>query len=216
MDQKSFNNKILHVNLGDRSTWIEEPGEEFYRRYGGGRGIIAHYLLKDVPKGADPLGPENLLIFATGVLTGAPVPGAGRHSVGAKSPLTGAFGESESGGFWGAELKMAGWDAIIFHGVSETPVYLWINEGAVEFRDAAHLWGKITGEVEDAILTELGDPRIRVAQIGPAGENLVRFACIANELNEVAGRTGMGAVMGSKRLKAIAVRGKTPVKIADQ
>src|SRR2546428_1494115 len=119
-------------------------------------------------------------------------------------------------GYWGAELKRAGWDGIVFHGVSPTPVYLWINDGAVEIRDATHLWGKITGEVEDAILAELGDPRIRVAQIGPAGENLVRFACIANELNEVAGRTGMGAVMGSKRLKAIAVRGKMPVKIADQ
>ncbi len=150
------------------------------------------------------------------MVTGAPVPGAGRHSVGAKSPLTGGFGESESGGFWGAELKRAGWDAIVIHGVSPGPVYLWINDGAVEFRDAGHLWGRITGEVEEAIIEELGDPRIKVAQIGPAGENLVRFACIANDLNEVAGRTGMGAVMGSKRLKAIAVRGKMPVKMADQ
>src|SRR5215831_12783993 len=216
MDRYAYWNKILHVNLSDRTTWIEEPGDAFFRRYAGGRGLIAHYLLKYVPKGADPLGPDNILVIAPGVLTGAPVPGAGRHSVGAKSPLTGGFGESESGGYWGAELKRAGWDAIVFHGVSPTPVYLWINQGTVEFRDAAHLWGKITGEVEDAILAELGDPLIRIAQIGPAGENLVRFACIANELNEVAGRTGMGAVMGSKRLKAIAVRGKTPVKIADQ
>ena len=216
MDRYGYWNKILHVNLGDRSTWIEEPGDAFFRRYAGGRGLIAHYLLKYVPKGADPLGPDNILVIAPGVITGAPVPGAGRHSVGAKSPLTGGFGESESGGYWGAELKRAGWDAIVFHGVSPTPVYLWINDGAVEIRDASHLWGKITGEVEDAILAELGDLRIRVAQIGPAGENLVRFASIANDLNEVAGRTGMGAVMGSKRLKAIAVRGKIPVKIADQ
>src|SRR5215475_1332542 len=208
-------NKILHVDLGDRRTWIEEPGDPFFRRYAGGRGLIAHYLLEFVPKGADPLGPENILVIAPGVITGAPVPGAGRHSVGAKSPLTGGFGESESGGYWGAELKRAGWDAIVFHGVSPTPVYLWINEGRVEFRDASHLWGKITGEVEDLILAELGDKLVRIAQIGPAGENLVRFACIANELNEVAGRTGMGAVMGSKKLKAIAVRGKTAVKIAD-
>src|SRR5437867_790161 len=216
MERYGYWNKILHVNLSDRTTRIEEPGDPFFRRYAGGRGLIAHYLLKHVPKGADPLGPDNILVIAPGILTGAPVPGAGRHSVGAKSPLTGGFGESESGGYWGAELKRAGWDGIVFHGVSPTPVYLWINDGAVEFRDAAHLWGKITGEVEDAILAELGDPRIRIAQIGPAGENLVRFACIANELNEVAGRTGMGAVMGSKRLKAIAVRGKIPVKIADQ
>ncbi len=216
MGQFGYWNKILHVNLGDRSTWIEEPGDAFFRRYAGGRGLIAHYLLRYVPKGADPLGPDNILIIAPGVVTGAPVPGAGRHSVGAKSPLTGAFGESESGGFWGAELKRAGWDAIVFHGVSPTPVYLWINDGAVEFRDAGHLWGRITGDVEEAIIEELGDPRIKVALIGPAGENLVRYACIANDLNEVAGRTGMGAVMGSKRLKAIAVRGKLPVKIADQ
>ena len=216
MEQFGFWNKILHVNLGDRSTWVEEPGEAFFRRYVGGRGLIAHYLLEYVPKGADPLGPDNILVIAPGVVTGAPVPGAGRHSVGAKSPLNGRFGESESGGFWGAELKRAGWDAIVFHGVSPTPVYLWINDGAVEFRDATHLWGRVTGDVEEAILEELGDPRIKVAQIGPAGENLVRYACIANDLKEVAGRTGMGAVMGSKRLKAIAVRGKIPVKIADQ
>src|SRR5512145_2259973 len=207
--------RILHIDLSAGTTRVESPGEAFFRRHLGGRSLIAHYLLQDVPAGADPLGPDNVLVFAPGVLTGAPVPGAGRHSVGAKSPLTGGFGESESGGFWGAELKRAGWDAVVVHGVSATPVYLWINEGAVQFRDASHLWGKITGEVQDTVLAELGDPRARVAQIGPAGENLVRFAVIANELNEVAGRTGMGAVMGSKRLKAIAVRGKTAVKLAD-
>ena len=216
MERFGYWNKILHVDLGDRSIWIEEPGDAFFRRYGGGRGLIAHYLLKYVPRGADPLGPDNVLVIAPGVITGAPVPGAGRHSVGAKSPLTGGFGESEAGGFWGAELKRAGWDAIVFHGVSPVPVYLWINDGTVEIRDAGHLWGRITGDVEETLLEELGDPRIRVAQIGPAGENLVRYACIANDLNEVAGRTGMGAVMGSKRLKAIAVRGKIPVRIADQ
>ena len=215
MERYGYWNKILHVDLTERRTWVEEPGDAFFRRYGGGRGFIAHYLLKHVPKGADPLSPQNVLIFAPGVLTGSPVPGAGRHSVGAKSPLTGGFGESEAGGFWGAELKRAGWDGIVVHGAAATPVYLWINEGTVEFRDATHLWGKITGDVQDAILAEVGDPRARVAQIGPAGENLVRFACIANELNEVAGRTGMGAVMGSKKLKAIVVRGKTAVKLAD-
>ena len=216
LERFGYWNKILHVDLTARSVSVEEPGDAFFRTYGGGRGLIGHYLLKHVPAGADPLGPNNVLVLAPGVLTGAPVPGAGRHSVGAKSPLNGGFGEAESGGFWGAELKRAGWDAIVVHGASATPVYLWINEGAVEFRDAAHLWGKVTGEVEEAIQAELGDPRIRVAQIGPAGENLVRFANVVNELNEVAGRTGMGAVMGSKKLKAIAVRGRTPVKLADQ
>jgi aldehyde:ferredoxin oxidoreductase len=215
MEQYGYLDRILHVDLGDQRTWIERPGEAFYRRYGGGRGIIAHYLLTEVPAGADPLGPDNVLVFATGVATGAPVPGAGRHSVGAKSPLTGAFGESEAGGFWGAELKRAGWDAIVFHGASPTPVYLSIVGDRIEFHAATHLWGMITGDAEERIVAELGDPFTRVALIGPAGENLVRYACIANDLNEVAGRTGMGAVMGSKRLKAIAVRGRTPVRVAD-
>ena len=216
MDRFGYWNKILHVDLTAGTTTIEEPGDDFFRLYGGGRGLIGHYLLKHVPTGADPLGPDNVLIFAPGVLTGAPVPGAGRHSVGAKSPLSGGFGESEAGGFWGAELKRAGWDAIVVHGASSKPVYLWVNDGDVEIRDAAHLWGKITGDVEEALKEEIGDQRIRVAQIGPAGENLVRFGNIANDLNEFAGRSGMGAVMGSKRLKAVVVRGRTPVKVADQ
>ena len=216
MDRTGYWNKILHVDLTAGTTRIEEPGDAFFRLYGGGRGLIGHYLLKHVPTNADPLGPGNVLIFAPGVLTGAPVPGAGRHSVGAKSPLSGGFGESEAGGFWGAELKRAGWDAIVVHGAAAKPVYLWINDDAVEVRDAAHLWGKITGDVEDILKKEIGDPRVRVAQIGPAGENLVRFGNIANDLNEFAGRSGMGAVMGSKKLKAVVVRGRTPVKIANQ
>src|SRR5919204_1550461 len=150
--------KILHVDLTDRKTWVEEPDEAFYRKHMGGRAFIAHYLLSETPAGVDALDAENRLIFAMGPLTGTPVPGAGRHSVGAKSPLTGAFGESESGGFWGAELKRAGWDGIVVHGVSPTPVYLWINEDTVEFRDASHLWGKVTGDAEEAIVAELGDP----------------------------------------------------------
>ena len=216
MERFGYWNKILHVDLTAGTTSVEEPGDAFYRKYGGGRGFIGHYLLKHVPRGADPLGPNNVLVFAPGVLTGAPVPGAGRHSVGAKSPLSGGFGEAEAGGFWGSELKRAGWDAIVVHGAAASPVYLWINEDGVEIRDAGHLWGKVTGDAEEALHAELGDPRIRVAQIGPAGENLVRFANVANDLNEFAGRSGMGAVMGSKKLKAIAVRGKTPVRIADQ
>ena len=216
MERYGYWNKILHVDLTAGVISIEEPGDAFYRMYGGGRGFIGHYLLKYVPANADPLGPNNVLVFAPGVLTGSPVPGAGRHSVGAKSPLSGGFGEAEAGGFWGAELKRAGWDAIVVHGASPTPVYLWVNEGEVEIRDAAHLWGKVTGDVEAAIREELGDARIRVAQIGPAGENLVRFANIGNDLNEFAGRSGMGAVMGSKKLRAVAVRGKTAVRLADQ
>jgi len=208
-------NRVLHVDLSTGTTRIEEPGEAWYRKYGGGRSLVAESLLRYVPAGADPLGPENVLVFAPGVLTGAPVPGAGRHSVGAKSPLTGGYGEAEAGGFWGAELKRAGWDGIIVHGRADRPVYLWIKDDDVEIREATSHWGRLALEVEDGIREELGEPRARISQCGPAGEKLVRFAAIGNDLNEFAGRTGMGAVMGSKRLKAIAVRGTRPVPIAD-
>ena len=211
----SIHNRILRVHLTDGRIWTEEPGVDFYRKYVGGRMFIAHYLLQELPKGADPLGPENLLIFAAGPMTAVPVAGNARHSVGAKSPMSGLYGESEAGGFWGAELKMAGWDGMVVTGKADKPAYIWIKDQEVEIRDAAHLWGKITGDVEDSIREELDDARIRVAQIGPAGENLVRFACIVNDLNEFAGRGGMGAVMGSKNLKAIAVRGSSRVIPAD-
>jgi aldehyde:ferredoxin oxidoreductase len=208
--------RVLHVDLTEGKTWTENLGDDWFKRFGGGRALIAHYLLQDVPAGADPLGPENVLVFAPGVVTGTPVPGAGRHSVGALSPLNNGFGEAESGGYWGAELKRAGWDGIVIHGQSDSPKYLWIENDKVEIRDGGHLWGKVTGEVEDIIREELQQPRCRITQCGPAGEKLVRYALVANDLNEVAGRTGLGAVMGSKKLKAIAVRGTQPVPIADK
>jgi len=163
----------------------------------------------------DPLGPENKLIFALGPVTGVPLPGSGRNCIGAKSPLTGGYAKSEVGGFWGAELKHAGYDAIIVDGKAEKPVYLWIQDGEASLRDASHLWGKNTKETQEAIRDELGDNLIRVASIGPGGENLVRFACIMNDLKDAAGRGGMGAVMGSKNLKAIAIRGHKRLKVAD-
>lgn len=215
-DRTGYWNRVLHVDLHDRSWHVEEPGDAFFRTYGGGRGLIAHYLLRFTPAGADPLGPENTLVFAPGVLTGAPVPGAGRHSVGAKSPLTGGWGEAEAGGFWGAELKRAGWDAIVVRGAADTPVTLSIRDGEVEIRDAAHLWGRLAHEVEDALRAELDDKFVRIAQCGIAGENLVRFAMVGNDLNEAAGRTGLGAVMGAKKLKAVAVRGTQAVPLADK
>src|SRR5215208_1973723 len=141
-----FWNRVLRVDLSTGKTWEEHPSDDFFRQHVGGRSLIAHCLLKEAPAETDPLGPDNRLIFMAGPVTGAPLPGAGRHSVGARSPLTGGFGEAEAGGFWGSELKLAGWDAIVVHGASETPVYLWINDDAVEFRDASHLWGKITAE----------------------------------------------------------------------
>jgi aldehyde:ferredoxin oxidoreductase len=207
--------RILHVDLTSGSTRVEALGDAFWRHYLGGRGLIAHYLLTQVPAGAHPLGPDNILVFAAGVLTGVPFPGAGRHSVGAKSPQTGAFGESESGGFWGAELRHAGWDAIVLHGQAERPVWLSIKDDQVELRDAAHVWGKETGEVEDALRAETCDRLLRVAQTGVAGEHLVRIAGVVNDLNELAARTGLGAVMGSKRLKAIGVRGTRKLPQAD-
>ena len=210
-----YNGKILHVDLTRSTTSVEEPPEIFYRRYFGGRAFVAYYLLKQVPKGADALGPENVLIFASSVLGGAPAHGLCRFSVGAKSPLTGGFGESEAGGYWGPELKFAGYDAIVITGRAPKPVYLWVHDGAVEIRDASGIWGMITGDAQDAIHRELGDPKIRVAVIGPAGENQVPFANIANDLSHISGRTGMGAVMGSKNLKAIACRGTKRIEMKD-
>lgn len=210
-----YNGQILRVNLSKNSISVEQPDENFYRTYLGGRGLISYYLLKELDPGTDPLGPENKLIFAAGILTGTPVAGGGRNSVGAKSPLTNAYGESEAGGSWGAEFKWTGYDAVIVEGRAGRPVYLWIHDGEVEIREASHLWGQTTGQAQQTIRRELGDNRIRTATIGPAGEHLVRYACVMNDLRHAAGRTGMGAVMGSKNLKAIAVRGRKRPAIAD-
>ena len=208
-----FHNKVLRVNLTHQSVAIEEPGELFYRKYLGGLAMICYYLLSETPAHADPLGPENKLIFATGPLTGITTGGSGRNSVGARSPLTGALGSSEMGGFWGAELKKAGFDAIIIEGQSPEPVYLWVHDGAAEIRDARHLWGLDNLPAHQRIQEEVGQRNARIAQCGPAGENRVLYANIMADLSHSAGRTGLGAVMGSKKLKAIAVwgSGKLPV-----
>jgi len=210
-----YNGKILRVDLSRGVVSVDTPSESFYRQYIGGRGFVSYFLLRELDAGEDALGPKNKLIFATGAVTGVPVGGSGRNSVGGKSPLTNGFGDTEVGGFWGAELKHAGYDAIIIEGRSESPVYLWIEDGRVEIKDAKHLWGKTTGECQQLIQKELGDKGVRIAQIGPAGENLIRYACVVNDLAHVAGRTGMGAVMGSKKLKAIAVRGRKKVALSD-
>jgi aldehyde:ferredoxin oxidoreductase len=173
-------------------------------------------MLNQMKPHTDPLSPDNLLIFAPGVLTGTPAPAMPRYTVCAKSPLTGAEGEAEAGGWWGPELKKAGFDALIIKGSSPTPVYLYIKDGKMEIKEATHLWGKDTGETQKTIREELADDKIRIAQIGPAGENLVRFANIVNELKHFNGRNGLGAVMGSKKLKAIAVRGTKPIDLYDK
>jgi aldehyde:ferredoxin oxidoreductase len=211
-----YNGKILHVDLTAGKLEVEEPGEAFFRRYMGGSALGMHYALKLIPRGAEPLGPDNVLILSLGVTTGAAISGQSRVTATAKSPLSGAIGDAQAGGFWPAEAKGAGFDAYVIKGQSEKPVYLWVQDGQAELRDASHLWGKVTGEVEAAIQEELGDPKIEVLQVGPAGEGGVRFACIINMSNRANGRTGMGAVMGSKKLKAIAVRGQERPEIADR
>jgi aldehyde:ferredoxin oxidoreductase len=209
-----YNGCILHVNLSTGEIRREEPSPTWYRTYVGGGALASYYLLKEVGPDVEPLSEENLLIFASNVISGAPISGFSRYTVAAKSPLTGAFGESEAGGFWGPELKFAGFDAVVIRGKAKSPVYLWIHDGDVEIRDGAHLWGRENGETRDRILQDLGDRHVRIASIGPAGERLIRFANIINELRHCNGRTGMGAVMGSKMLKAIAVRGTKKMTFA--
>jgi aldehyde:ferredoxin oxidoreductase len=211
-----YNGKILRVDLGRESIDVEEPKEILYCRYLGGGTLALYYLLNELKPKSDPLGPENILVFAGSVISGTPATGLSRFSVAAKSPLTGAFGEAEAGGWWIPELKFAGFDAIIIKGRARRPVYLWIHDGEAEIRDARHLWGKFTKETQEEIRKELGDDRVRIASIGPAGEKLVKFACILNDLKHANGRTGLGAVMGSKNLKAVAVRGKKRMEVADE
>jgi aldehyde:ferredoxin oxidoreductase len=212
----STHGKILHVNLTTGAHHIEQPDDDFYRLLVGGRAVIAYLLLRDLPAHTDPLSPDNLLIFAPGIMQGTNLPGAGRHAVGGKSPLTGAIGSSEAGGWWGHEFKRAGFDALIITGRAETPVYLWIKNGQVEIRAADHLWGQKTAPVQQTIRAELDDDKIRVAQIGPAGENGVLYSAVMHDINRAAGRNGMGALMGSKNLKAVAVRGTMPLPAADR
>ena len=208
---QSYSGKILHVDLADQRTWVEELDESIYRRYLGGSALASHFMLRDIKPGIDPLGPENPLMFMTSIINGLPLSGANRYTAAAKSPLTGGFGEAEAGGYWGPELKRTGFDGIIVHGQSEKPVYLYIHDGECEFRDASHYWGKLAGEVQDGLEEELDDKRICVLQTGVAGENLVLYAAIVNQLRHFHGRAGLGAVMGSKKLKAIVVRGRERV-----
>jgi aldehyde:ferredoxin oxidoreductase len=211
-----YHGKILHVDLTAGETRVERPGDDFYRLLVGGRAVVAYLLLRDVPQGTEPFSPDNLLIFAPGLMQGTNFPGAGRHGVGGKSPLTGALGSSEVGGWWGHEFKRAGYDALVIRGRATQPVYLWIHDGQAEIRSAGHLWGVKTGQAQVAIRDELGDDRVRVAQIGPAGENQVRYAAVIHDVNRAAGRNGLGALMGSKNLKAVAVRGTGRVHVADR
>ena len=211
-----YNGKILVVDL-TAGTWsVDEHDETWYRTYWGGGSLASWYMLKDIPKKADPLGPDNVIIFAASVLCGCGMAGFNRYTVAAMNPLTGGFGESEAAGYFGPEMKMAGFDAVVFKGKSPKPVYLWVNKGQVELRDAGHLWGMKNAPFLDAVREELGDKKIRIASIGPAGEKMSRLACVINELAHANGRCGMGAVMGSKNLKAVIMRGEEgSLKMAD-
>ncbi|MGV8025255.1 MAG: aldehyde ferredoxin oxidoreductase family protein [Anaerolineaceae bacterium] len=203
-----YNGRILHIDLTHQTFKVEIPDEAFYRKYLGGSALNCHYLFNMIPVGADPLGEKNVLAISVSVITGAAIAGQSRVVASAKSPLTGLIGDGQAGGYFPPEMKYAGFDAFIFTGRSPKPVYLWVDDGNYELKDASHLWGKTTGECEDQIKTDLGDDRIMVAQIGPAGERGVRYASIMFMCNHTVGRTGMGAVMGSKNLKAIVVRGR--------
>jgi aldehyde:ferredoxin oxidoreductase len=209
-----YQGRILHVDLTSGKIQIENPSDAFYRKYVGGSAMGLFYILQNIKDKIDPLGPDNVLTLMLSPMTGTPISGQSRMTANAISPLVDGIGDSQSGGFFPAELKFAGFDGIVVRGQSREPVYLWIKDGQVELRSAAHLWGKTTSQVDDILKAELGDPKIEIAQCGPAGEKLVRVAAIINMANRANGRTGMGAVMGSKKLKAVVVRGtskKLPV-----
>jgi aldehyde:ferredoxin oxidoreductase len=210
-----YNGKILHVDLTEDTLNVEEPDEAFYRKYMGGSAMGMYYILREMPAGADPTGPDNVLTLMTGVTTGAAISGQSRINANAKSPISGGIGDSQSGGFFPAELKFAGIDGLVIKGRSEKPVYLWIKEGEFELRDAAHLLGKKTGDVEEILKEELGDKKIEVLQHGPAAEKGVIFSSLVSMANRNNGRTGMGLVMASKNLKAVVVRGRKKPVIAD-
>jgi len=200
--------RVLHVDMTTGKTSVEPLNEEYAKKYIGGIGLGMRMLHDHSKPGTDPFSPENPLILTTGPISGTMWPTGGNgHAFVSKSPQTFGVGESKAHGSFGTELKRAGYDAVVIKGKAEKPVYLWIDDDSVQLLDASHLWGKSTGETEDTIKEELGDYYIRVASIGLAGEKLSRIACIINDKTRAAGRTGMGAVMGSKNLKAIAVRG---------
>ncbi|MBQ0932129.1 aldehyde ferredoxin oxidoreductase family protein [Ideonella sp. 4Y16] len=203
----SWAGKILRVNLTTGAVTSEPLRMDWAKEYLGSRGLASKYLTSEISPKVDPLSPDNKIIWATGPLTGTMASTGGRYTVVTKGPLTGAIACSNSGGYWGAELKMAGWDMVIFEGKSPKPVYLSIVDDVAELKDASHLWGKSVWETEATIHKTHQDPLVRVSSIGLAGENQVLFAAVVNDLHRAAGRSGVGAVMGSKNLKAVVVRG---------
>lgn len=207
--------RILNVELDSGRTWVEEVPREELLRFLGGRGINAKLLYERVAPGTDPLGPDNVLIIGPGTLTGTSAPSSGRTSVTCKGPATGLYLKVSVGGHLGAELKYSGYDYLVIQGAAKDPVYLWIDDGQVEIRDARHLWGLGTRDTDRLLKEELGDDEIEIGLIGPAGENKVLFSCLIFSLYNSASRGGVGAVMGSKNLKAIAARGTGGLRVAE-
>ena len=213
---KGYMGRLLVVDLTSGEIADEPLNEDYARRFVGGSGLACRYIYDMIDASTDPLNSANPLFFMAGPLTGTAAPSCGRYVVCARSPLTGLWGEANSGGFFGPEMRFAGYDGILIKGRSPEPVYLRVEDGRAELRDATHLWGEDAYRTQALIKEELGDEGVRVACIGPAGENLVRFAAVMNDQGHAAGRTGMGAVMGAKRLKAVAVRGHREVPLADR
>ncbi len=211
---RGYMGKLLFVNLSTGEVREETPEESLYRDFIGGYGIGARILYSRQKGGVDPLGPENTLGLITGPLTGTPATTGTRYTAVAKSPLTGGWGDANSGGDFGPHLKFAGYDGVFFNGIADKPVYLFIDNGKAELRDARHLWGKDTYETEDALKAELGEAA-EIVGIGPSGEKLSLISCIITRRGAAAGRSGLGAVMGSKKLKAVAARGNQKVPLAD-
>ena len=210
----AFMGQILRVNLNQGAITAEPLRMDWAQQFLGGVGLATRYYYEQVPAGIDPLGSQNDLIFMTGPLTGTSSASASRYSVVAKSPQTGMWGHANSGGTFGPALKRSGYDGVIFEGIAPEPVTLWVENGKAELRDASHLWGKTVPETDDLLQAE-SKQALKVACIGPAGENLVRYAAIMNDKHRAAGRCGMGAVMGAKRVKAIACAGNETINLAD-
>ncbi len=205
--------RTLRVDLSNERFNTQLVGDAFFKKYLGGVGLASKIIFDEVGANVDPLSPDNIIVFSVGPFQGTGVPGSGRWNVSSRSPLTGIWGESCGGGYWGPEFKRSGFDAIVIKGRAKSPVYIWIDDGKVEIRDGKEVWGKMVSEASKIIKEEIGERSAKAVIIGPAGEKLVRFACVVSD-HGVGGRCGLGAVMGSKNLKAIAVRGTKKIKVA--
>ena len=212
----AYTGKILNIDLSSGKIEKEELGEDIYKKFLGGYGLGVKIIYDRQPAGTDPLGEESILGFTPGLLTGTKALFSGRYMVAGKSPLTGGWGDANAGGTIGPEIKSAGYDAIFVKGISQEPVYIWINDDKVEIKNANHLWGKSTVETEEQIVNDLKVKGVKVISIGEAGEKLSLISGIVNDKGRIAARSGLGAVMGSKRLKALAINGTQPIPLFDR